>query len=178
MIAMGKARDAQLIGDPDAERASSGCQPRRRQRGLAHSREPFVSLFRHGIIPYLRRFQSGRGHAGVQARPQENSGAHIHGFDRDQNLHLRRDLNRVCSIIIRLSWARSAAVIPLPLNAHLAMPPFQLDDALRNRRRRHQFYDVLVFVTSSPLFRVVDEDLSAGSALLAPRGDEELAQRS
>src|SRR5207302_758172 len=51
------------------------------------------------------------------------------------------------------------------------MPPFQLDDALRNRRRRHQFYDVSVFVTSSPLFRVVTEDLSAGSALLQPRGD-------
>ena len=34
------------------------------------------------------------------------------------------------------------------------------------------------FATSSPLFRVVDEDLSAGSALLTPRGDEELAQRS
>src|SRR5262245_14304281 len=31
---------------------------------------------------------------------------------------------------------------------------------------------------SSPLFRVVDEDLSAGSALLAPRGDEERAQSS
>ena len=41
---MGKARDAQLIGDPDAERASSGCQPRRRQSGLLAERTITATL--------------------------------------------------------------------------------------------------------------------------------------
>src|SRR5437773_9610509 len=35
--------------------------------------------FRHAVIPYLRRFQSSRRAAGVQARPKENPRAHTDG---------------------------------------------------------------------------------------------------
>src|SRR5262249_53301432 len=41
--------------------------------------ESVLYSLRHTIIPYLRRFQSGRRHAGVQARAKENSGAHANG---------------------------------------------------------------------------------------------------
>src|SRR5215469_2818078 len=36
----------------------------------------FSTLFRHGIKPHLRGFQSLRWHADVQTRPKENAGAH------------------------------------------------------------------------------------------------------
>src|SRR5947209_7015270 len=48
----------------------------------------------------------------AQPRQRIDSLSSVHGFDRDQNLHLRRDLDHICSMIIRLSWARSDAVIP------------------------------------------------------------------
>src|SRR5438093_10044726 len=43
------------------------------------STDRFYSLFRHRIIPNLRRLQSGRWHAGVQTRPKENPSAHANG---------------------------------------------------------------------------------------------------
>src|SRR6266567_3928558 len=57
-------------------------------------RQSFYTLLRHTIIPYLRGFQSGRWHASVQARPEENPGAHAYGcWDvRDQRIVVRVSL--------------------------------------------------------------------------------------
>src|SRR5258708_816378 len=42
------------------------------------ARQPFYTLFRHGVKPHLRGFQSLGWHADVQARPKENAGAHTY----------------------------------------------------------------------------------------------------
>src|SRR5205807_8236479 len=81
-------RTLENASTPAARRAISvPCLPRR-----------FLTLLGHTIIPYLRRFQSGRRHPGVQARPKENSGPHANG---------RRDVcpQRIVVWVILLDYA-------------------------------------------------------------------------